>query len=234
METTLENNQELETHDTVDNQDIESTNTAEQSLLDQLGEEYLRKKFRGRLLSMEILTYGIGKNHSVLHMGSSYMENVLFTYISDLYKNGQINDVELKYTGIDVKQDSIESLNEINKELFEKINFNSAQKPAQEFIDDAKNSGVEYDWSVITGIFDKNKYGSDQFKFVDTMLFETLNLSKFGVIFTFDASKEKSNNYSIRTFMSYLDSTYGRYKISKLDDEIYIICVYKYQYSINN
>jgi hypothetical protein len=232
METTLENNME-------DNSNVnsnENSNELESSvnLMEELGNEYLKKKFKSRLMAVEILTNGIGRNHSILHLGSSYMNGMLFTYISDLYLHGKLDDLDIKYTGVDAKENNVKTLNDINEELFQKVNFNSESKTAQEFLDENRDSNINYDWTVITGIFDKNNYGNEQFKFIDTILSESLNLSKFGTIFTFDSMKENSKNYNIRILTSYLDSSYGRYKISKIDDNIYVICVYKYQYSINN
>jgi hypothetical protein len=162
------------------------------------------------------------------------MDGMLFTYISDLYNNGKLEDLDIKYTAIDVKENSVNFLREKNSELFQKIDFNSESKTIQDFIDENRNSESSYDWTVISGVFDKIKYGAEQFKFIDTILMESLNLSKFGVIFTFDGNKENSNNYNIRSINSYLDSSYGRYRITKMDDNIYVVCVFKYQYSINN
>jgi hypothetical protein len=215
----------------------ENTNQESESsvnLLEELSNEFLMKKFRARLLAMEILTNGIGRNHSILHFGSSYMDGMLFTYISDLYNNGKLEDLDIKYTAIDVKENSVNFLREKNSELFQKIDFNSESKTIQDFLDQNRNSESSYDWTVISGVFDKIKYGAEQFKFIDTILMESLNLSKFGVIFTFDGNKENSNNYNIRSINSYLDSSYGRYRITKMDDNIYVVCVFKYQYSINN
>jgi hypothetical protein len=83
----------------------ENSNELESSvnLMEELGNEYLKKKFKSRLMAVEILTNGIGRNHSILHLGSSYMNGMLFTYISDLYLHGKLDDLDIKYTGVDAK-----------------------------------------------------------------------------------------------------------------------------------
>jgi hypothetical protein len=219
METTLEN-------------EIEDVST--QNSLYEQSDEFIKSKILGHMMSSEMLVNGVGKDHTILHFGSMCNDSMLFRYISQLYKNGSVPDLNIKYTSIDVNENSIEKLREIDEELFEKINNNSQSISAQEFLDNNSNKNLSYDWTLITGIFDTPIYKSDQFKFIDSLILESMKMTKYGVIFSLNLLTEMYNDYDVNPFSAYLDSTYNRYKISKLDNNTFIVCIYKYNYSINN
>lgn len=210
METTLENE--------IDNNTPEQTDDFSKIL-----------GFRDQLLSREILSCGVNINHSVLHFGAGYNNSMLFEYLTEIVKNNLVEKLDVEYTAVDVNQDKINQISNLNDNVG--INLETYSVDMQTFLDE---NTKEFDWTIITGIFDKNLYDENQFHFIDKIVDESLKISKEGIIFTFDSSVENSEDYSIGGIIPYVESLYSRYRVSKINEFNYIICINKYYHSINN
>lgn len=185
--------------------------------------------FRDELLAREILGCGIGKTDRIVHFGSGFYDSLMFSYLSDLKSQNLIPGLEIEYTAVDIEDEKISKVKEINSNLDSPINVHLYNTTIQSFLDSNQS---EFEWSIITGIFDKRLYGEKQFEFLDKILGETLKISTEGIIFTFDTQKENDDNYSIQHILSYIDSVYSRYKVSRINEFNYVICVNKYFHSI--
>lgn len=184
-----------------------------------------------QIVIREILTCGINTSDKVVHFGSGYNDNSFFKYLVSLKDQNLIGTISLEYTAVDVDESSNEKLNGIDTDntLGAKIEF--VNSSMQEFLDENKNY---YDWSVITGLFDRNLYGDQQFQFIDKILDSCFNVSNNGIIFTFDVSKENDDTYTVRHIISYLESKFKRYRINKVNERYYVMCIYRHYYSPTN
>lgn len=173
----------------------------------------------------EILDCGISINNSVLHLGSGYKESLLFRYFTEL-KNKQLVSFEnFEYTAVDVDENAIEYIDLLNTKNNTLENFSSFKKSAQYFLDEYS---YNYDWTLITGIFDKNLYGGEtQFEFLDKMISKCMSISKNGVIFTFDSLKDpqKEEPYEPIDIISYLEYVSDIYSVSKITKQNYVFSI---------
>lgn len=186
--------------------------------------------FRDQLLAREILSCGVGHLDSILHLGSGYSDNLVFTYLADLKAQNLVQDMAITYSAVDVDQNSLTRITDVNAKLEEPIEVNLYNQSAQLFLDENTN---EFGWTIITGLFDKNQYGEQQFQFIDKILAECLKKTTEGVIFTVDTQKEIDDpTYTIQHIIAYIESTYSRYRINRINEYNYVICVNKYYHSI--
>lgn len=186
--------------------------------------------FRDQLLAREILSCGVGHLDSILHLGSGYSDNLVFTYLADLKAQNLVQDMAITYSAVDVDQNSLTRITDVNAKLEEPIEVNLYNQSAQLFLDENTN---EFGWTIITGLFDKNQYGEQQFQFIDKILAECLKKTTEGVIFTVDTQTEIDDpTYTIQHIIAYIESTYSRYRINRINEYNYVICVNKYYHSI--
>lgn len=186
--------------------------------------------FRDQLLAREILSCGIGHLDSILHLGSGYSDSLVFTYLADLKSQNLVQGMDITYSAVDVDGVALDSITEINSRLEEPINVHLYNQPAQMFLDE---NVEQFGWTIITGLFDENQYGEQQFQFIDKILAESLKKTTEGVIFTIDTQKELDDTtYTIQHIIAYVESTYSRYRINRINEYNYVICVHKYYHSI--
>jgi len=186
--------------------------------------------FRDELLAREILSCGVGKSDKILHFGSGYSNNLLFSYISDLKSQKLIEDLSVIYHGVDVNEQSLEKIFSKNSNTENPLEIRLFNKSMQLFLDENEGDN-QYKWTVITGIFDEKTYKENQFDFIDKMISESLKISEEGIICSF-LIDENEENYNIQDIISYIDSVYSSYKISRLNEKNYVICIHKYYHSI--
>lgn len=189
-------------------------------------------EFRDQLLSREILSCGVNVDHSILHFGAGYNNNMLYEYLSALVLNKMVESLSVRYIAVDPNEDKINKILELNNST--NLDLVTKQTDMQTFLEE---NAAEYDWSIITGVFDKKLYGDQQFEFLDRIINEALKISKEGVIFTFDSSVYVPNqepDYSVESIIAYIQNVYSRYRISKINEYNYVICINKYYHSINN
>lgn len=195
---------------------------------EQIGEDILG--FRNQLLAKEILSSGVGHLDSILHLGAGSLDSTVFSFLADLKANNAVQGMDVKYNAVDVQQEALDKIATVNEKLAEPIYVNLHNVSAQEFLD---NNSTEYTWTIISGIFDRNEYGEQQFQFVDKILAESLKVTTEGVIFTIDSRKQGDVfYYSIEQIIAYIQSTYSRYRISRVNEYDYVFCVYKYYHSL--
>jgi hypothetical protein len=192
-------------------------------------EEYiLNQKIRNEIFSREILNCGVKKDDSILHLGSGFRNSSLFDYIFQLKSRSLVPDLDVKYTAVDVNSSKNEIISTANSELEHPLNVLTHTDSAQNYLD---NNTLEYDWTIVSGLFDTIQYEDDQFNFIDKILGESLKYSKEGLIISIDSEKQNDKNY-IQDILTMIDESTPRYKISRLNEFDYIICIYKYFHSI--
>lgn len=194
----------------------------------QYDEYEINQKIRNEILSREILNFGIKKEDSILHLGSGFRNSVLFDYMFQLKSKSLVNDLKIKYTSVDVNSDKNKIIFDKNNELEEPIDIVLYNGSAQDYLD---NNTSEYDWVIITGLFDEILYGDKQFDFIDKVLSESLKNCKEGLILSFDLEKENNKQY-IEDIIFMIGDSSPKHKISRLNEFDYLICIYKYYHSI--
>lgn len=217
METTLENDME-DIVSTINEESVDKTDNFDEII-----------KFRDQLFAREILSCGVGVMDKIVHFGSGYKNSLLWDYLSSIKTQNLVENFGVIYTAVDADAHSINEISRTNAENATGIDVRLINNTMQSFLD---TNTDEFDWSIVTGIFDKNLYGEEQFKFIDTMITNLLNISREGLIFTFDSSRESDESYNINLVIDYLSSIYNRYRINRINEENYVICIYKYYHSI--
>lgn len=174
-------------------------------------------------LCKEILGCGVTQNDQILHLGSGYKKSIIFNYFKNLKFTNLVDFKNMEYTIVDVNPNVIqEILNSNTDSIID--NLITHNQSAQSFLDE--NINKIYDWTIITGIFDKNLYGANkQFDFLDKILTSCLMISRSGVIFTFDSSKNSTEEYNSKYIISYLESLFKIYSITKFDEFNYIFSI---------
>jgi len=190
-------------------------------------EEILR--FRDQLLAREILSSGVNISDKIVHFGAGYKNQLIWDYLSAIKQQNLVQEMGVIYTAVDADPEAITAISKKNSDEQTGIDLRLVNNTMQAFID---SNTDEFDWSIVTGIFDKNLYGDEQFQFLDKIISSLLTSSKEGVIFTFDSSVEQSESYAISHIINYVSSLYNRYRINRINEENYIICIYKYYHSI--
>ena len=171
-----------------------------------------------------ILRCGVSIHSKVLHLGSGYKNSVLFKYFNELKLRDIVDFQTFEYTGVDVNSIDIDVINELNEKNKTLKNFSSFDKSAQIFLDEYAE---HYDWTIITGLFDKYVYGFElQFEFIDKLLSKCMSISSEGVVFTFDSSKEIQNEkYRPIDIISRIEDRTDTYSVSKITKQDYVFCI---------
>lgn len=125
-------------------------------------------------LSREMIYCGIGNHESVLHFGACD-KGLHFIKVLDEF------GIDVQYTAVDV-EDEVNTLFSDYEPTERTHAWISVQEPMQEFIDN-NNNGERYEWTLITGIFDKPLYSERQYQFIDTVIDSCFTFSD-NVIFT--------------------------------------------------
>jgi hypothetical protein len=185
--------------------------------------------FRDELLAREILACGVGKSDELLHLGSGFSENLIFSYISDLKLQNIVPDLSVSYTAVDVDKSKLEQIESMNSRLESPLDVHFYNESMQSFLD---TDSKEFKWTLITGLFDTKLYEDKQFEFIDKIVNESLKRSSEGVILTFDAQKKVDDTYTVQHIISYIESVYSRYRVSRINEYNYVICINKYYHSI--
>jgi hypothetical protein len=183
-----------------------------------------------QLISREILSCGVNTLDKINHFGSGYKNSIFFRYLLTLKNQGVLSNLGLLYNSIEPNEERQKELRNLYEQDSIGTSIEFITSSMQEYLDESADS---VDWSIITGVFDKNIYEHQQYQFIDKMITSSLNLSNEGVIFTFD-SNYQDEFYNIDGVIRYVNNTYNRYRISKIDERHYVICIYKYYHSSTN
>jgi hypothetical protein len=183
-----------------------------------------------QLISREILSCGINTLDKINHFGSGYKNSIFFKYLLTLKNQGAVSNLGLLYNSIEPNEERQKELRNLYEEDSIGTSIEFITTSMQEYLDESNDS---VDWSIITGVLDNNLYEHQQYEFMDKMITSSLNLSNEGVIFTFDSNYQDAI-YNIEGIIRYVNNTYNRYRISKIDERHYVICIYKYYHSPTN
>lgn len=169
---------------------------------------------REQILNETIVSLGISDGQSVLHFGCHSDEGTL-SHLTNVKK--------IKYTGVDVNTDEDKSVSTQN------LDTTIIKNDMQTFLELSIEENKNYDWVVISEMFNKDLYSDDQYSFVDSILRTCLLISNHGIIFTFNTEKTLSNEeYNIHFIIAYITSIYSRFNIIRLNEKSFVICIYKY------
>jgi hypothetical protein len=167
-------------------------------------------------LSSEIIEFGISQQDRILHVGCCDKQ---INLIDKLEKMG----IEAFYLGVDVKDEIIEL-----KSKYENTpNYNFIKKPVQDFIDEELSeytSGDIFEYTILTGLFDKPIYGEKHYLFISTLIERCMFFSD-KVIFSINSDNYSKHSYSIIYVMNILMNAYNHVTIKKIKKNNYIFCI---------
>lgn len=197
------------------------------------------KQLRNSLLLDEVFKMGVYFGDKILHLCAGYRENCLMSSINikkifEMELNTEKPEYswepyDLDYTGVDIDQVKMSELEKFNDEHKLIRDLRTSNSTAQDFLDNTENI---YDWVLITGLFDDELYQEKQFHFVNEILKKSLTICKEGVLFSFDGSKSKNQDYTSSQMNAFVYSIYPSWKISKINEHDYLFCINKYYHSI--
>lgn len=167
----------------------------------------------------EIINTGISSEDTILHLGAGYKEGSLLETLCE-YWDLTPNDLLAGYfVGVDSSEDKISMLTKkFNSSSFIKSSF-------QEYMDN--NSDVEFDWTILNGVFDEHLYGNNQYDYVFETIKRSLQTSNRGVILTINQNVSNSFAYSSVFIFTHLISTYSKVFVKKFEDDSYIFSILK-------
>jgi hypothetical protein len=179
-----------------------------------------KTKMRNTIINDFIIESGIKENQSVVLFGCENRDNTLLNHLIKKIENIECICVDPCNLVINSISAEIKS---------DKISFIGSTP--QEVIDSFIESSSLYDWSILDGILNKEIYGDSQYYYVDSIIRSCLQFSKIGTIIVFDSSITKNNeSYNIGFIIAYLLSTYNRYNLLRLNEDKFIISIYKHYY----
>lgn len=167
-------------------------------------------------LAREIIYLGIGPYESVLHFGAC--DNDL-NFIKQLDELG----LDIQYTAVDTK-DEIKTLFTDFEPMEKTHHWFSLQESMQEHIDNITDE--RYDWTLITGVFDKPIYSERQYQYIDTVIKSCQEFSD-NIIFSIKETTSETFQYSMLYLFSHLCSEYTIVTVKKISDNQFIFHVSK-------
>lgn len=167
-------------------------------------------------LSREIIFCGIGPYESVLHFGSCDNELNLIKQLDAL-------QLDIQYTAVDTK-DEVKTFFKDSEPMERTMQWISIQESMQEHIDNIEDE--RYNWTIISGVFDKPIYSERQYQYIDTVIKECLNFSD-NVVFTLKETFSETFQYSMLYLFSHLVAEYETVTAKKLKDNQFIFHVTK-------
>jgi hypothetical protein len=167
-------------------------------------------------LAREIIFCGIGPYESVLHFGACDNELNFIKQLDEL-------QLDVQYTAVDSK-DEVKTFFTDFEPMERTMPWISVQESMQEHIDNIDDE--RYNWTLITGVFDKPIYSERQYQYIDTVIKECFNFSD-NVIFTLKETFSETFQYSMLYLFSHLVAEYETVTAKKLKDDQYIFHVTK-------
>jgi hypothetical protein len=167
-------------------------------------------------LAREIIFCGIGPYESVLHFGACDNELNFIKQLDEL-------QLDVQYTAVDSK-DEVKTFFTDFEPMERTMPWISVQESMQEHIDNIEDE--RYNWTIITGVFDKPIYSERQYQYIDTVIKECFNFSD-NVIFTLKETFSETFQYSMLYLFSHLVAEYETVTAKKLKDDQFIFHVTK-------
>lgn len=172
--------------------------------------EIKMKRFR------DILSFGIKPKQRILHLGCGDKETNFIENMHNINPN-------IFYLGVDVDIDIIEGMKQKYADIptysFENITL-------QDFLDYTMyglEGSLQFEHTIITGIFDKPVYKENQHIFISTVVQRCLQFSD-SIIFTIDENNYRDYNYSVLYVINNLISTFDNVQMKKKSNQ-YIFCI---------
>ena len=162
-------------------------------------------------LSREMIYCGIGNHESVLHFGACDKGLHLIKVLDEF-------GLDIQYTAVDVK-DEVKTFFTDFEPMEKTHNWISHQESMQEFVDNME--GERYNWTLITGVFNKPLYSERQYQFIDTVIKNCLKFSD-NVVFTIDETSSSDFKYSMIYLYSHFTNAYNAVTVKKIDTGKYI------------
>lgn len=162
----------------------------------------------------EVIYCGIGQGESLLHFGACNSGDTILKVLDEY-------ELDIEYTAVDV-DDKIKTFFtdfEPNERTYPWV---SVQETMQEFIDNVKEE--RYNWTLITGIFDKPKYKERQYQFIDAVLKDCMRFSD-NVIFTVEIKPFEDFKYNMGFLLLHSFSKFKKVTIKKIEEDTYIFCI---------
>lgn len=167
-------------------------------------------------LAREIIFCGIGPYESVLHFGACDNELNFIKQLDEL-------ELDIQYTAVDAK-DEVKTFFTDFEPMERTMQWISIQESMQEHIDNIEDE--RYNWTIITGVFDKPIYSERQYQYIDTVIKECLRFSD-NVLFTLKETSSETFQYSMLYLFSHLVAEYDTITAKKLIDNQFIFHVTK-------
>jgi hypothetical protein len=167
-------------------------------------------------LAREIIFCGIGPYESVLHFGACDNELNFIKQLDEL-------QLDVQYTAVDSK-DEVKTFFTDFEPMERTMPWISVQESMQEHIDNIEDE--RYNWTIITGVFDKPIYSERQYQYIDTVIKECFNFSD-NVLFTLKETFSETFQYSMLYLFSHLVAEYETVTAKKLKDDQFIFHVTK-------
>lgn len=187
--------------------------------MEKINEEYLtieEYQFKNGM-AKEIIYSGIGQYESVLHFGAC--DNELY-FLETLDELG----LDIQYTAVDVKEE-IGTLFTRFEPMERTQPWISIQESMQEHLDSITTE--RYNWTIITGTFDKPIYSERQYQFIDTIVRSCLDISD-NVLFTLSEQPTPIYKYSVVYLFQHLTQLYSKVMVKKVEEGRYIFCINNY------
>lgn len=132
---------------------------------------------------------------------------------ASFFNSKQILPSEINWTGVDVNK------NETFDSLIEDNNITLFNDSMQEWIDNGHGNKL-YDVALITGIFDKPKYGDRQYDFITKTIEMCRKFSKCGIVFTLNPNNfHPEFDYNIVYLYVLMITEFETVIVKKLNDD---------------
>ena len=162
----------------------------------------------------EVIFCGIGQDESLLHFGACSSGNTILKILDEF-------ELDIEYTAVDVDSKIKTFFTDFSPD--ERTHpWISLQETMQNFIDTITEE--RYNWTLITGIFDKPKYKEKQYQFIDAVLKECLKFSD-NVIFTIKVKEFEDFKYNTGFLLLHQFSKFNNVTAKKIKEDTYIFYI---------
>lgn len=195
-----------------------------EDILEQHNNPVVSEEFNKILESIKtecILNSGISVTDSIIHFGGADKNNLFLKNIMEIERTNPSREFGINYTIIDADDSRVEQIKHDLDDYSGKMVLYAEVGTIQDYFDQEKKP--QCDWVIISDIFNKNLYEENQIKFFNRLISESFEICEKGVIISINDSKSKLN---IRRYISYLHEEFNRYRIERLNENIYIITIY--------
>jgi hypothetical protein len=175
-------------------------------------EEYQLKN----ILAKEIIYCGIGQYESVLHFGACDKDLFLLETLDEY-------GLDIQYTAVDPKEE-IETIFSRFQPMERTLPWISVNESMQEHIDNITDE--KYNWTILTGVFDKPIYSERQYQFIDTIIRSCMEFSD-NVIFTISEHPTPVYKYSMVYLFQHFTQLYNTVTVKKIYEGRYIFSITK-------